>query len=299
MAWNTRARNLLFIQTLLPIFLAGGDLTIDHVTVAGARLKDLQTALAAVGIRADYGGAHGNRATEMAIVSFPDGSYLELIAQQPDADPKMVALHPWVRFIESNAGPCAWAVRAGDLAAAARRLKKAGVAVSDPERGGRQRPDGKRVDWQTAQVGEEGRGAFFPFLIQDFTPRNDRVYPRGKPSAPDFSGVTKVVIVVKDLDGAVKRYREAYGLPATLKQVDKDFGAHLALMGGGPVVFAAPLSSGSWLGSRLDQLGEGPCAFVLGARKAGRYRALSKTRWFGKDVAWFDADKLGWRLGME
>src|SRR5438093_485158 len=124
--------------------------------------------------------------------------------------------------------PCAWAVRAGDLAAAARRLKKAGVAVSDPERGGRQRPDGKRVDWQTAQVGEEGRGAFFPFLIQDFTPRNDRVYPRGKPSAPDFSGVTKVVIVVKDLDSAVKRYREAYGLPAPLKQVDKDFGAHLA-----------------------------------------------------------------------
>src|SRR5881409_2015643 len=91
MAWNTRARNLLFIQTLLPIFLAGGDLTIDHVTVAGARLKDLQTALAAVGIGADYGGAHSNRATEMAIVSFPDGSYLELIALQADADAKMVA----------------------------------------------------------------------------------------------------------------------------------------------------------------------------------------------------------------
>src|SRR5207245_4583566 len=135
---------------------------------------------------------------------------------------------------------CAWAVRTGDLASTSKRLKEAGVPVSEATRGGRLRPDGKRLEWQTAQVGEDGRGAFFPFLIQDLTPRRDRVYPRGKPSAPDFTGVKKVVIGVKDLDSAVKRYREAYGLPAPLKQVDKDFGAHLALVGGGPVVFAAP-----------------------------------------------------------
>src|SRR5215475_10860795 len=74
-----RMRKLLLIQSMLPILLVGADLTIDHVTVAGARLKDLQSALSAVGIAADYGGSHGNRATEMAIASFPDGSYLELI----------------------------------------------------------------------------------------------------------------------------------------------------------------------------------------------------------------------------
>src|SRR5262245_29515047 len=292
-------RKLFLIQITLPILLAGADLTIDHVTVAGPRLKDLQSALSAVGIRADDGGSHGNRATEMAIVSFPDGSYLELIALESGADPKMVALHPWAKFMQAGAGPCAWAVGVSDVAAAAGRLKAAGIAVSEPQRGGRQRPDGKRLDWQTAMVGDEGRGAFFPFLIQDFTPRNDRAYPRGKPSAPDFTGVTKVIIVVKDLESAVKRYREAYGLPAPLKQVDKNFGAHLALMGAGPAVFAAPLSSDSWLASRLSQFGEGPCAFVLGARKPGRYRASSKTRWFGKDIAWLDVGKLGWRLGME
>src|SRR5947209_8160287 len=80
-------QKLLLIQTMLPILLAGADLTIDHVTVAGARLKDMQSALTALGIAADNRGAHGNRATEMAIVSFPDGSYLELIALQADADP--------------------------------------------------------------------------------------------------------------------------------------------------------------------------------------------------------------------
>jgi hypothetical protein len=70
-------------------------------------------------------------------------------------------------------------------------------------------------------------------------------------------------------------------------------------MGGAPVVFAAPLSTDSWLSSRLNQFGEGTCAFVLGARKAGRYRAGAKTRWFGKDVVWFDAEKVGWHLGIE
>jgi hypothetical protein len=290
---------LLLIQALLPMFLAGADLTIDHVTVAGARLRDLQSALATAGIVADSGGAHGNRTTEMAIASFSDGSYIELIAPLGGADPKTLAVHAWAKFMEANAGPCAWAVRAVDVAAAARRLKEAGAALNEPERGGRQRPDGKRLDWLTAQVGDEGRGVFFPFLIQDLTPRKYRVYPRGKPSAPDFTGVTKVVIVVKDLDSAVERYRKVYGLPAPLKQVDKEFGAHLALMGGGPVVLAAPLSPDSWLSARLNQFGAGPCAFVLGARKAGKYRAAAKTRWFGKDVAWFDAEKLGWHLGME
>jgi hypothetical protein len=70
-------------------------------------------------------------------------------------------------------------------------------------------------------------------------------------------------------------------------------------LGGTPVVLAAPLNSQSWLAARIDQFGEGPCAFVLGARKAGRYKPASKTRWFGTDVSWFDPEKLGWRLGFE
>jgi hypothetical protein len=107
------------------------------------------------------------------------------------------------------------------------------------------------------------------------------------------------VIAVRDLDEAVKRYRAAYGLPAPIKQVDASFGAHLALLGGSPVTLAAPLTAQTWLGRRLEQLGEGPCAFILGAKKPGRYKAASKTRWFGSDIGWFDTGKLGWYLGME
>ena len=72
--------------TLIPMSLGAAELIIDHVTAAGKDLKTMQAGLAAMGIPCEYGGPHKNRATEMALASFPDGSYLELIAIQPKAD---------------------------------------------------------------------------------------------------------------------------------------------------------------------------------------------------------------------
>src|SRR5262249_3529590 len=151
--------------------------------------------------------------------------------------------------------------------------------VGDPARSGRRRPDGVQLEWEMAQVGPDPRGAFFPFLIHDITQRAKRAYPSGKPSTTDFGGVSKVVIAVKDLDEAVKRYQHAYGLTGPIKQADGNFGAHLAALGGTPVVLAAPLGQNSWLKERLERFGEAPCAFVLRARRPGRYSAHSKTRW--------------------
>jgi hypothetical protein len=201
--------------------------------------------------------------------------------------------------MQGNAGPCAWAVRFKDMAAEIKRLKAAGIAVSEPERSGRQRPDGTRLDWETAQIGTQPRGTFFPFMIRDFSPREKRAYPSGKPTTKDFRGVSKVVIVVQNLDAAAKLYRSAFGAQPPIKQVDTNFGAQLALLGGTPVVLAAPLTPASWLSQRLEQFGEGPCAFILEARRAGPYKAASKSRWFGNDISWFDPEKLGWRLGYE
>src|ERR1035438_5478907 len=59
------------------VVLAAADLKVDHVTAAGSSLKQLQANLSAIGIETVYGGPHSNGATEMALVSFPDGSYLE------------------------------------------------------------------------------------------------------------------------------------------------------------------------------------------------------------------------------
>jgi Glyoxalase-like domain len=284
---------------LIPTLLGAAELTIDHVTVAGKDLKVMQASLAAAGLRCEYGGPHQNHATEMAQTSFPDGSYLELIALQPNADPKAVAAHQWANQMQHNAGPCAWAVRPKDTAAEASRLRAAGVAVGELIRNGRSRPDGVRLDWETAQVGQEPNGSFFPFLIRDFTPRQARAIPTGKPTTTDFPGVAKVVIAVRNLDVSVKRYRDAYTLKAPMNQADEAFGARLAWLPDTPVILAQPLNTQSWLAARLEQFGEGPCAFVLGRRAAGAYNATSHSRWFGSDVSWFDSEKLGWRLGFE
>ena len=289
-----RAAAFLLMTTLL----AASDLTIDHVTVAGTDLKQMQARLAALGVPSEYGGAHSNGATQMAIASFPDGSYLELIAPQANPDQKALAAHYWSKRMLGNAGPAAWAVRANDLAAEAARLRKAGIIVSPPARSGRKRPDGTVLDWETAQIGGEPNGTFFPFLIRDFTPRDARAFPKGQPSAKDFAGVKLVVIAVRDLKASVARYRQAFGLPAPAEQDDASFGARLASFAGTPVVLAAPVNSRSWLAERIERFGEGPCAFVLGSAE-GHPKAASKSRWFGAEVSWFDPEKLGWRLGVE
>jgi hypothetical protein len=282
---------------LLPMILSAVDLHIDHVTVAGSSIRKLQAALAAIGINSVYGGAHHNKSTEMALVSLPDGSYLELMALTPNADPQQVSEHVWGAFLKADAGPCAWALREPDLPAEVARLKAAGVAVSAPVASGRQRPDGVQLDWETSDVGSGPRGTFFPFLIRDITPRDQRVFPQGKPVTNEYSGVARVVIAVRDLDAAVARYRQAYSLAAPARQEDRAFGARLAVFQGTPVVLAQPLDAKSWLAARLTRFGEAPCAFVLAARSNPAHTGSS--RWNGVEISWFDAEKLGWHLGFE
>jgi Glyoxalase-like domain len=231
----------------------------------------------------------------MALASFPNGSYLELIAIQPKADPAALAAHYWHTFMESDGGPCAWAIRPTNFSAEVERLRKAGIAVTDPSKSGRKRPDGVQLDWETAQIGPTN-GGFFPFIIHDFTPRDNRAFPTGKPTTIDFTGIVRVVIAVRDLGAATAQYRQAYGLPVPQLQDDAAFGASLAWFPGTPVVLAAPLGSESWLRARLQQFGEAPCAFVLGVKNIASNMAPSK--WFGSQIFW-SSGPLGWHLGFQ
>jgi hypothetical protein len=285
-----------YALVLLPVFLQAADLMVDHVTIAGTDLKQMQASLAAMGLRSEFGGQHSNHATEMALTSFPDGSYLELIALQANPDPKSVASHYWSKQMKGNAGPTAWAVRTRDLASEVARLQAAGIAANPQPKTGRERPDGKRLEWETATVGNEPNGTFFPFIIHDFTPREQRAYPTGQPTTQDFRGVTRVVIAVRDLASAIARFRKASSLPVPLESDDVNFGARVAVFPGSPVVLAAPTNGGSWLVRRLEQFGAGPCAFVLGVSNRGRYKTVSKSQWPGVDVSWMSS---GWHLGFE
>ena len=289
---------LLFALLALPALGADFPIAIDHVTIAGRNLDALRKAFAAeTRIAPEYGGPHSNHATEMAIVSFPDGSYLELMGIQANPDPKAVDEHVWSKALRNNAGPCAFAIRTPDVNAETARLKAAGVPVGPAERSGRTRPDGVRLDWETATVGPGARGSLFPFLIRDFTPREKRVYPAGKPTTDRFSGVAEVVIAVRDLPAAIAQYRRAFGLPEPRTQRDDTFGATLAWFPGTPIVLAQGTLPDSWVTRRVRDYGEAPCAFILAAR--GGIAGSKPSTWFGNKIFWAREQNLGWRLGMQ
>ena len=274
----------------------GVELKIDHVTLAGSHLEEMRQAFnAATGIGAEYGGPHSNHATEMALASFPDGSYLELMGIQKQADPAAVASHVWSRFLNENAGPCAFALRVTDVSAEVHRLSSAGVRVGATEKSGRTRPDGVALSWETADAGPAPRGSFFPFLIRDFTPRENRVYPSGKPTTTRFNGIGLVVIGVRDLDQSIALYRNAFQLSEPRRLRDPAFGAELAWFEGTPVALATPLAPVSWLAHRIAHYGDSPCAFVLAA--TGGLAGSNPSSWFGRRVFLSDGTGLGGRIG--
>lgn len=261
-------------------------MTIDHITVAGAHLETMRRELtSATKLPTEYGGPHSNHATEMALVSFPDGSYLELIGIQSGADPAAVNAHPWGKFLRNDAGPCAFALLAENLNAA-------GVRHGPAQSGGRTRPDGTRITWETVEL-----GSGFPFLICDITPRQNRVFPGGKPTTDRFGGVAKVVIGVQDLDDAIAQYRGEFNLPIPRGEKNVQFGADLAWFEDAPIVLAEGIGDGSWLSRRVRDYGDAPCAFVLKA--AGEFSAAPNSSLFGSPVFWVDEARLGWRLGIE
>jgi len=287
-------RLLLFCSLLLPVMMAA-EWKVDHATIAGPSLKHLREMFDLVGLRTQYGGEHTGGVTEMGLMSFPDGSYLELIAWVNASAP-----HPgasWAKFMDEEGGACAWAIHVDDIGKETARLKAANIAVQDPAPGGRRRTDGVRLEWETAGVGPGDRGSLFPFLIHDVTARDLRVYPTGKPTTDEYGGISKVVIAVKDLRAAIALYRRGFGLPQPKEQKDAHLGSTLAWFPGTPVILAAPLNSKTWLAQRLAKFGEAPCAILL--KDTGHPRS-GDTIWFDRMVSWFDPGKLeGIQLGME
>jgi Glyoxalase-like domain len=282
---------------MLALPALGADLKIDHVTLAGSHLEEMRKAFSkATGIPTEYGGQHSNHATEMALASFPDGSYLELMGIQRDADPAAVASHVWSKFLRENGGPCAFALRVTDVNDEIRRLSSTGIRVGATEKSGRTRPDGVALSWETADAGPGPRGSFFPFLIRDFSPRENRVYPSGKPTTTRFGGIGLAVIGVHDLERSIALYRKAFQLPEPKRQRDAAFGADLAWFEGTPVALAAPLAPDSWLAQRIARFGDSPCAFVLTA--TGRMVGSNPSNWFGRRLFWSDGGSFNWRIGV-
>lgn len=273
-------------------------LELDHVSICGPDLDALRQAFTEVGMTPDFGGPHGNGVTQMALIGFDDQSYIELIAPVKAG---VTEGSDWARFMSGDAGACAWAVGTNVLLQNVDRLKKTGIAVSEPKHGNRKRPDGLSIEWITVQAGPGTAGSLLPFMIEDQTPRVWRVQPSDSMKGAPVGGVDSVIVGVSDLNAAIALFRKAYGWAEPLTETQKDFGK-LAYFPGEPVILAAP-SGGGWLADRISKFGESPVAFLLETRDfnaaSKKYKLTNTKTWFGQKVGWIDPARLkGARVGV-
>ena len=163
---------------------------IDHVVLV---VPDLESAIAdhrARGFTVTPGGVHAGGLTQNALVGFRDGSYLELIAFFDAAAAQ--GKHSWQPVAERGGGWADFALLSDDLAGDAKALGD--LVARPPEDGGRTRPDGVAIAWRVARLLPP-----LPFLIQDLTPREQRV-PSGDAAthANGITGVRRVIVGATD-----------------------------------------------------------------------------------------------------
>ena len=170
----------------------------DHLVLA---VPDLEPAIEALaertGVRATIGGSHPGRGTRNALLSLGTGYYLEIIAPDP-AQPESKTGEPAQMAELAQPVLGGWALRSDDLAAELARVRANGLEVAGPFPGGRDRPDGVKLTWQTAFVSGP-LASSMPFLIE---------WGSGTPhpslDAPLLGTLQSLVVVDPDPDSARK-----------------------------------------------------------------------------------------------
>jgi len=244
-------------------------LSLDHIVIA---VHDLETTIAdyaALGFNVQRGGDHPGRTTHNALVVFADGSYFELIAWKAPAPEER-----WWQLLQRHGeGIVDFALLPTSTAQTVAEAAARGLALDGPLDGGRVRPDGERLHWQTARPPSPD----LPFLCGDLTPRALRV-PEGEARVHrnGTTGVASLALAVRDLDATVARYRallgasEGEGAAQVGGVVSLPGGrARLALitLGASTLVLSSTRAGlgaeGDALGQRLALRGDGAYAIVL------------------------------------
>ncbi len=173
---------------------------IDHLVIVVPELEAAIASYRGLGFTVVPGGRHPI-GTHNALIAFADGAYLELIAFfEPNAQ------HRWYQRLQQGGGLIDICLQTDDLAGDVRAFRDAGVAIADPRPLSRVRPDGYELRWVLSIP--ETHGGVAPFLIEDETPRDERV-PRATSTANGATGIRLVTVAVSDVRGrpAVVRAR--------------------------------------------------------------------------------------------
>jgi catechol 2,3-dioxygenase-like lactoylglutathione lyase family enzyme len=229
---------------------------IDHLVIVVKDLDEAARDYRQLGFTVVPGGQHPV-GSHNVLISFADGSYLEIIAFYRDAidhrwwDP----LHKGERLVD-------FCFQTDDLSGDTKKLHDAGVAINNPVPWSRKRPDGFELKWLLSLATGSHRGVA-PFLIEDVTPRSERI-PQQFSHANQITGIEKVILAVGELGQIDKWYSallDVKGEPFADTALGAD-GLRFQV-GAQRFEFLTPRDAASPLISWLREFGPSPYAAVL------------------------------------
>lgn len=247
-------------------------LTLDHLVILVHDLASTSADYEQLGFTVTPGGTHADGLTHNALVTFRDGTYLELIAFVDPSDPRDNQWS-WRTFVQKTAtlggGLIDYCMASDDLLAEVAALRERGLQVKDPTEGGRQRPDGETLLWRSARFWQAGHE--LPFVIQDHTPRELRV-PGGAATQHRNSatGIGQLTIAVADLQRLVASFASLTGSTPAAPDEDRRLEAATVslTLGEQTLRLAEPSGPYSPVQQHLETIGLGP--FEVTLRKLNR-----------------------------
>ncbi|MBI4636056.1 MAG: VOC family protein [Candidatus Rokubacteria bacterium] len=241
---------------------------IDHIVIVVPDLETAAKSYERLGFTVVRGGRHPI-GTHNALIALADGSYIELIAFY-ETNPE----HRWWVPLERGGGLVDFCMQTDDLGADTLALRRAGVEIDDPKPLTRVRPDGYRLRWVLAIPRGDHRGVA-PFLIQDETPREERV-PRETTHRNGVTGIASLTVAVRDAGTVRPWYAQVLRQPGDpIQRDDLDGAGARFTIGPHAFDFVAPRSGGSPLGEWLRRRGSSPYAATL--RTSGRTGRLDES----------------------
>ncbi|MBI4591193.1 MAG: VOC family protein [Candidatus Rokubacteria bacterium] len=250
---------------------------IDHLIIAVRDLDAASRSYEQLGFTVVPGGRHPI-GTHNALISLTDDSYLELIAFY-EANPE----HRWWAALQRGGGLVDFCLQTDDLVADIAAFRNAGVTIDDPRPLTRTRPDGYELRWVLA-IPREGHRGVAPFLIQDETPREERV-PRQMTHPNGVSGIGTLTVAVRDWATVRGWYSRVLRQPGQEVRRD-DLEAAGVRFTIGPHVFdfVTPTATNSLLGEWLQSRGASPYAATL-KTASGRPGHLPETKTLGAKLS--------------
>ena len=179
-------------------------LGIDHVVILVHDLQQTITDYTDLGFTVVPGGEHADGRSHNALIAFEDGSYIELIAFKDGVVPEDHFFHR----PGDPEGIVTYALLPDNIEATVEEARARGLDMVGPRPGGRERPDGTRLEWKIAAPLSHD----LPFLCADVTPRELRV-PGGEAHshANGAVGIADLWVKVDDLEASTTRYTALLG----------------------------------------------------------------------------------------